>query len=40
MILLFMGLDEEKQKMGVKLLMFSYPSIQTFVLGAEKNRLI
>ena len=26
--------------MSVKLLLFSYPSIETCVLGAQKNRLI
>ena len=29
-----------KKKMSVKLWIFSYPSFLTFVLGAQKNRLI
>ena len=32
------GLD--KKKMSVKLLIFSYPSVLTYVLGAKKNHLI
>ena len=33
----FTGLD--KQILSVKLLIFSYPSILTYVLGTQKNRL-
>ena len=33
------GLDET-QFLSVKLLMFSYPSVLTYVLRAQKNRLI
>ena len=32
------GLD--KKKLSVKLLIFSYPPVLTYVLGAQKNRLI
>ena len=34
-----MGPDDQELE-GIKLLIFSYPSIETFVLGAQKDRLI
>ena len=34
----YIGLD--KQKFSSKIVIFSYPSILTYVLGAQKNRLI
>ena len=33
------GLDKQK-KFSVNLYIFSYPSILTYILGAQKNRLI
>ena len=33
---LYLGLDI----LGVKVLIFSYPPVKTFVLGAQKNHLI
>ena len=38
-VLLYFGLTDKKSVIE-KLRIFSYPSILTFVLGAEKNRLI
>ena len=34
------GPDKTKKYLSAKLLLFSYPSVLTFVLGAQKNRLI
>ena len=28
------------EKLGLKMFIFSYPSVETFVLGAQKNSLI
>ena len=33
-------MGQDKQFFSVKLLIFSYPSVLTYVLGAQKNRLI
>ena len=35
----FTGLDKQKN-VSLKLIIFSYPSILTYVLGAQKKRLI
>ena len=32
--------DQDKEKLSVKLLISSFPSVLTFVLGAQKNPLI
>ena len=36
----FIGLDKQKQKNSVKMYIFSYPSVLTYVFGAQKDRLI